>query len=139
MNEAVLAAMEQHALTPKAVEQVIQLTERDDAQDQQMALTRERREVEKRIARLVAAVETAGDVTSLAVKLRELEARRTAIDDELGHLQPVPRLPVEIIEDRLAEWRRLLRASVAKGRSVLQKVLGGGHSASPARDSCDSR
>jgi len=47
--------------------------------------------VEKRIAPLVVAVETTGDVTSLAVKLRELEARRAAIDDELRSVQPLPR------------------------------------------------
>ena len=58
MNEAVLQAIEEHALTPEAVEQVVQLTERDDARDQEAALRREWKEVEKRIARLVAAIET---------------------------------------------------------------------------------
>ena len=57
MNEAVLHAIEEHTLTPEAVEQVVQLTERDDARDQQVALTRERKEVEKRIARFVAATD----------------------------------------------------------------------------------
>ena len=37
MNEAVLSAVEEHALTPAAIEQVIQLTERDDAQEQHAA------------------------------------------------------------------------------------------------------
>ena len=64
MNEAVLQAIEQHALTPEAVEQVIALTERDDVRDIQMALTRERRDVAKRIDRLVKAVEGAGDIAS---------------------------------------------------------------------------
>jgi site-specific DNA recombinase len=40
MNEAVLQAIEQHALTPEAIEQVITLTERDDAQDRHMVLVR---------------------------------------------------------------------------------------------------
>ena len=62
MNEEVLQAIEEHALTPDAVEQVIRLTERDDAQEQYAALLRERKDVEKRIARLVVAVETAGDI-----------------------------------------------------------------------------
>jgi hypothetical protein len=35
MNEAVLQAIEEHALTIEAVEQVIQLTERDDVREQQ--------------------------------------------------------------------------------------------------------
>ncbi len=125
MNEAVLQAIEEHALTPEAVEQVIQLTERDDARDQQMALTRERKDVEKRIKRLVAAVETAGDVSSLAAKLRELEARRNTIDRELRTVQPLPRLAAAVIENRLSEWRRLLRSSPTQARAVLQRVLKG--------------
>jgi site-specific DNA recombinase len=132
VNEAVLQAIEQHALTPEAVEQVILLTERDDARGRQVALQRERKSVEKRIARLVAAVETAGDVASLAEKLREVEARRAAIDRDLLALHPVPRLPRTIIENRLAEWRRLLRQSTTQGRAVLQRVLQGRITFTPA-------
>ena len=33
MNEAVLQAIEEHALTPEAIEQVVQLTERDEMRD----------------------------------------------------------------------------------------------------------
>jgi hypothetical protein len=109
MNEAVLCAIEEHALTPEAIEQVVRLTERDDAREQQVALGRERKDLEKRIARLVAAVETAGDIASLGAKLRELEARRAAIDNTLRAAQPLPRLAPEVAEDRLAEWRRLRR------------------------------
>jgi hypothetical protein len=38
MNEAVLQAVEEHALTPEAIEQVILLTQRDDVQDATAAL-----------------------------------------------------------------------------------------------------
>jgi len=55
MNEAVLQAVEEHALTPEAIELVILLSERDEAADRQATLARERKDVEKRIARLVAA------------------------------------------------------------------------------------
>lgn len=125
MNEAVLQAIEQHALTSEAIEQVIALTERDDTRDQHDALMRERASLEKRIARLVDAVETAGDISALATKLRELESRRAAIADELRGLQPVPRLAPAVVESRLAEWRRLLRQSITQGRAVLQRVLRG--------------
>ena len=125
MNEAVLQAVEEHALTPEAIEQVIHLSERDDATELQNKLERERKDIDKRTARLVAAVETAPDIASLAVKLRELEARRHAIDSEAANLRPVPRLAPTVIENRLAEWRRLLRASTTQGRTVLQRVLRG--------------
>ncbi len=125
MNEAVLTAIEEHALTPEAVEQVVRLSERDDTREKQTALERERKDVERRIGRLVRAIETGGEVESLVSKLRELEARRGAIDRERGALRPVPRLALRVVESRLAEWRRLLRQSTTQGRAVLQRVLRG--------------
>jgi hypothetical protein len=134
MNEAVLQAVEEHALTPEAIELVIHLTERDDVTDQQGALDRERKDVEKRIARLVAAIETGADAAALVAKLRELEARRRAIDVEAASLRPVPRLAPAVIENRLAEWRRLLRASTTQGRTVLQRILRGRLTFTPRED-----
>jgi hypothetical protein len=40
-------------------------------------------------------------------------------------MQPVPRLAPAVVENRLAEWRRLLGQSVTQGRAVLQRVLQG--------------
>jgi site-specific DNA recombinase len=125
MNEAVLQAIEAHALTPEAIEQVILLTERDDAQEQHATLSRERVEIQKRIERLGALVEQANDVTTLVERLRALEARRAAIDVELQGCRPVPRLAPAVLENRLAEWRRMLRANTTQGRMVLQRVLRG--------------
>jgi hypothetical protein len=104
---------------------VIHLSERDDVAEQQAALTREQQDLAKRIARLVAAIETGGDVPSLISKLRELEARQVTIDAEIANLHPIPRLAPAVIENRLAEWRRLLRASTTQGRTVLQRILKG--------------
>src|SRR5439155_26392990 len=123
-----------HALTPEANEQVIHLSERDDAAELQEKLTRERKDVEQRVARLVAAIETGGDAPSLVAKLRELEARRTAIDGDLRDLRPVPRLAPAVVEGRLAEWRRLLRASTTQGRTVLQRILRGRLTFTPRAD-----
>jgi site-specific DNA recombinase len=134
MNEAVLQAVEEHALTPEAIESVIHLSERDDVAELQDKLARERKDIDKRIARLVTAIETGGDVASLVAKLRELEARRTAIDREGRDLRPVPRLAPAIIEHRLAEWRRLLRASTTQGRTVLQRILRGRLTCTPRDD-----
>src|SRR5258708_35263635 len=125
MNEAVLQAIEEHALTPEAIERVIQVSEQDDVTLSQKMLERERKDIEKRIARLVAAIETGGDAASLVAKVRELEARRRAIDVEAASLRPVPRLAPAVIENRLTEWRRLLRASTTQGRPVLQRILRG--------------
>ena len=134
MNEAVLCAVEEHALTPEAIEQVIQLTERDDAREHQAALEREGKDIEKRIKRVNAAIEMGEPPISLLAKLRELEARRADIDSSMARLRPVPRLPQEVIEDRLAEWRRLLRQSTTQGRAVLQRVIRGRITFTPRAD-----
>ena len=134
LNEAVLQAVEEHALTPEAIEQVIHLSERDDVTELQNKLAREQKDVAKRIARLVTAIETGGDAASLVAKLRELEARQRAIVGEVASLRPVPRLAPAVIENRLAEWRRLLRASTTQGRTVLQRILRGRLTFTPRAD-----
>lgn len=134
VNEAVLQAIEEHALTPEAIEQVIRLTERDDIVEQQAALVRERKDTETRISRLVAAIENGGDAASLVAKVRELEERLRGIDAEAASLQPIPRLAPAVIESRLTEWRRLLRLSVTQGRTVLQRILRGRVTFTPRSD-----
>ena len=123
MNEAVLQAIEKHALTPEAIESVIQFSERDDVDDQRTLLDREAKDVAKRIDRITSAIAQGGEMVSLVGKLRDLEARQTAITKEKASLQPIPRLAPSVITTRLAEWRRLLRASTTQSRTVLQRVL----------------
>ena len=103
MNEAVLKAVEEHALTPEAVEQVLQLARRDDAQEHRDSLGRERKDCEKRINRLTNLIaDSEGDAPSaLVAKLRELENRRNAIDQELADIKPIPRLAESVLQDRL--------------------------------------
>jgi hypothetical protein len=126
MNEAVLQSIEEHALTPEAVEQVVALSERDELRERQDALRALQQDMERRIARLIDVLATgAGDVASVVAKLRDLELRKTAITRELEQLLPVPRLAPAVIENRLAEWRRLLRQSVTQVRALLQRVLQG--------------
>jgi site-specific DNA recombinase len=125
MNEAVLQAIEEHALTPEAVNQVVLVTERDDHRERQDAIARELLDVGKKIARLVDAVADGADVASLKTRLRELEARQAELRKEASALRPVPRLPQAVVENRLAEWRRMLRQSTPQARAVLQRLLRG--------------
>ena len=89
------------------------------------ALLVQTKDIAKRVARLVSVIETGGDAASLVAKLRELEARQRAIVGEAAALLPVPRLAPAVIENRLAEWRRLLRSSTTQARTVLQRILRG--------------
>ena len=87
----------------------------------------EAKDVERRIARLTAVLETdeGASVKSLVEKVRTLEQCQASITRELEGLNPVPRLPQQVVQNRLDEWRRLLRASVTQGRAVLQRVIQG--------------
>jgi len=128
LNEAVLRAIEEHTLTPEAVEQVVLLTERDDVRERQQQLGYELADVERQIARLTEAVAKAAStlpVESLIAKLQDLEGRRTLLGAEIAAMQPLPRLAPQVVDSRLQEWRRLLRGSTTQGRAVLQRVLRG--------------
>jgi hypothetical protein len=123
-TEAVLQAIEEHALTKEAIEAVIQLSERDDVQDAKTGLERERKDIEKRIANIMAAIEADG-MGSLLRRLRELEDRLAAIDEQLQQPPAHPTLVPAVLENRLAEWRRLLRQSTTQSRTVLQRIIRG--------------
>jgi hypothetical protein len=69
------------------------------------------------------AIADGGDLPSLVSKLKEMERRRDAIRAEQAAAQPLPMPPRAVIDDRLAEWRRLLRESVPTGRAVLERLL----------------
>lgn len=126
LDDAVLDAIEEHVLTPEAVEQVVLLSERDDHAEKQVILDREHKSNAKKIARLVEVIaEGGGTVSALVEKLRALEARQREIETERTTMQPLPRLPKKVVDDRLAEWRRLLRSSNTQARAVLQRVIVG--------------
>jgi hypothetical protein len=92
LNEAVLQAVEAHALTPEAIATVINLAAREDTADLKLTLVREQADNRQRRDRLADAIAGASDLTTLVGKLRDLEARAKAIDQELKALRPVPRL-----------------------------------------------
>jgi hypothetical protein len=125
VDEAVLSSIEEHALTPEAIEQVVRLSERDDLVERRDGLEKEAADVRRRVGRLAEAMESHGEVATLMERIRAHEARLTEIAAELADLRPVPRLAPAVVEGRLAEWRRLLRQSPTQGRAVLQRVLRG--------------
>jgi hypothetical protein len=124
-NAAVLQDVEQHALTPEAVEAVIQLAERDvwPSADVNAKPTRTTSSVASRTCERPSKPAVRSQRWSSS--RRPSEAKRATIADDIAALQPVPRLAPRVVENRLAEWRRLLRHSTTQGRMVLQRVLRG--------------
>ena len=131
LNEAVLHAIEEHALTPKAVEHVVQLTERDDVAERREELTRDRADVERRITTLLRALKNEGTARTIVERVRDLEQQRDALDADLTALQPVPRLPVRVVASRMGEWRRLLCSSTTQARAGAATRLGRAHRLHP--------
>ena len=84
MDEAVLTAIENVALTPEAVEAVIMSMQRNVGEKVARSLKKELAEVEKRIARMTDAIAAGGELASLVAKLRELEAKKDELIDELA-------------------------------------------------------
>lgn len=66
--------------------------------------------------------------------VRKHKRRLKQVAAELAGLRPGPRLAPEVVENRLAEWRLLLRQSATQGRAVLQRVLRGGPTFAPLSD-----
>ena len=109
---------------PEAVESVILLREQDDRAAQQTALhAGAEKSLEKRIARLIAAIESGSEVGPCSSRLRELEARQTAIDDRLRGLDSIRRLPAAGDRGPPIRVAEVLRSSTTQGQDRLQKIL----------------
>jgi site-specific DNA recombinase len=122
MEDAVLTAIEDIALTPEAVEGVLVAMQSNVSAAAVRSVERELKELDKRIARLTDAIAAGGELTSLVAKLREMEAKRAKLVEEQYAQRPVPMPPRSLVEDRLAEWRRMLRQPQT-ARVVLDRVL----------------
>jgi hypothetical protein len=124
LNETILQAVEAHVLTPEAIEHVVLHSERTTTEDECAKLDREEKDVEKRLARIVAAIEAgAGVLDTLVAKLRTLEDRKAAIGEERLRLRPVPRLPASVVTNHLEQ-----------SRAVLQRIIDGRITLTPTTD-----
>lgn len=104
MNEAVLSAIEEHALTPEAVEAAVFAMQNDVSAKVARSLGRELKVLDEKINRLTDAIPSGGGaVPSLVAKLKELDAKRAKLVDEIAAQRPVPMPPRDVVEDRLAE------------------------------------
>ena len=123
--ESVLAAIEQHALTPEAIQRVVDMAERDDFKEKQTIPLHEQEANSKKLKNLINAIAGGSPPASLVEEIQRLEIRQKEIASELKELKPIQDLPREEIASQLELWRRQLRGSITQGRMVLQKILKG--------------
>src|SRR6185436_3038770 len=70
----------------------------------------------------------------LVGRMRQLEVKQRELQQQATGLRPIPRLAPAVIENRLAEWRRLLRQSTTTGRAVIQRIVRGRITFTPRRN-----
>jgi hypothetical protein len=111
MNEAVLSAIEEHALTPGAVEAAVIAMPSGVSAEVARSLDRELKVLDEKIERLTDAVANGGgSVPSLIAKLKDLDDRKATLVEEIA---------AQRRRDRLTQWRRHLR-----GRRAAQYWIG---------------
>jgi hypothetical protein len=132
-DEAVLIAIDYAVFRPDVIKAVIERTLAVLDSDQVMAraavIERELREIKVALSNLIQlAAAGGGNLATLAGAMGEHEARQRRLETELAGLTAQQRTfdPAKAqkwIEDRLVNWKRLLRNNREQGRQVLQNVL----------------
>lgn len=102
--------------------------------DQAVALRAEQKDLEKRIGRVLGALEESGSSPNLVRRLKVLEARQAEIEALLVSTQPVPRPEPAKVASKLAQWRKHLRGNISQARVVLQRLVVGRIKVGPAAD-----
>ena len=103
------------------------------------AMKRDLASIDRELANLTAATATAGgDVQALVSAMREREARRRALSDQLAQISVGvefdPKAVLAELQGRLNDWRELLGADVPRARGLLKQLIVGRVMMEPDRD-----
>jgi signal transduction histidine kinase len=133
-DDGVLSAFEDQLLNPAVIahgirEALATLQQPPDAAPAE-ALHRELAEVDVQLGRLTEAIVLGGNLPTLIERMKALERRRGQVAsqlDDLGRVAPVT--PGDLhafereIQERLGDWRGLLRRNPQQTRQMLTKLL----------------
>ena len=134
-EEAVLASIESLLLDPTVAEEIA-ATALAELQEETRAgrsetLEGDLRNVETKLARLTEALTIGGDLASIVEKLRTCEAERTQLQLQLSQItRQTARLAGDgalrrQIDERIRDWRGLLRRSAEQGQQLLRRLIVG--------------
>lgn len=127
-DNAVLTAVESGILNGRILAAAVRraakrLTDRPDSRQD---TRRELATLDGELLNLTRAAAAGGDVPALVDALRERETRRMALLDHLRRAAPMDRdvrAVLADLQDRLVDWRGLLRANTAKARALLKQLI----------------
>ena len=89
------------------------------------ALEAEARELERQLANLTDAIKLGGNIPALVESLSGTQARLNLIQRQLEPRETANRGELrEALEQRVTDWRRILRENPGQGRQVLQRLIG---------------
>ena len=132
VDDAVLTSLAGETLRDEVVlgiiEEVFRQLETPVVESNRAALQAELVTLDRRIARIVAAVEGGGAVEALVAQLRLRQAERESLLLAIGAAEAVRLLPAKreverTVLEKVARWRALLTEEVADGRQALREVL----------------
>jgi hypothetical protein len=119
-----LNAIEGQVLQPMLIEAVLRTVFVADEADRP-GLEAEREELERQMENLTAAVKAGGDIPLRVAELKKTNARLVDIRRQLEPQEHRDREQLRAaLEQRVDEWRTILRANPAQARQVFVQVLG---------------
>jgi hypothetical protein len=132
-NDAVITELKSGLLNPRvlkaAVARVAKRLCSSRGENYVSAVQRELAAVEQELSNLAIAVAAGGDVPSILAAIRSREAQRRVLLDHLAHHVEIPDLdPASVLaelQERLTDWRELLRDDTPKARGLLKQLIVG--------------
>lgn len=123
-DDAILTVIEGEVLDPKVIDRVLDSAFADPADDRAV-LEAERARLVAELTNLTAAIAAGGEIGALVDALRERDRRLKSIDVRLTAREAPDREALRrALEQRIDEWRTVLRAHPTQARMVLQHVVG---------------
>lgn len=116
--------IEGEVLTPAFIERVLDTVCVPDAENR-LTLEADAVDLERQIANLTAAVKAGGDIPSIVEELKRTNARHADVRRRLEPREQHDREQLRLaLEQRVAEWKSVLRSNPGQGRQVLHHVIG---------------
>jgi hypothetical protein len=93
--------------------------------DDRAALQTERARLVREIENLTTGIASGGDIPQLVTGLKDRDRRLKLLDARLAPKEARDREPLRLaLEQRVADWRKILRSNAKQGRMVLQQLVG---------------
>jgi site-specific DNA recombinase len=133
-DDAVLSLIEHRMLDPQLVERIVSETlqelQAQGSDGKREALEQECAAVDEQLARLGEALAAGGELRTILAAIRAREAKREELQRAIAQLRkPLGRIDLRTLraqlEERVRDWRALLRKHVEQGQQLLRRLIVG--------------